>query len=327
MDIFTQTIEYISLLPVVPSWPEVHSLFATAATSQPHDWRLPMLACEAVGGNMELAIPAVASIAMLQASIILIDDMLDADSRGKHLEMGMPAVANLASALQALSLEAIYRSHTPSETKAITMHSLGHMMAQTALGQYWDTQNLVDEDAYWRTVRTKSAPFFGAALYVGALLGDADLKTAKKIRDFGFLYGEMIQIHDDLNDTMSVPASPDWKLGRPSLPILFALTVPHPKRDLFIELRDKVSDPGSLRAAQAILLGCGAVSYCVDQILRRYQVAQERLAAIRLEQPEKLEEILETIVRPVQALLQLVDADVPQTLFEQLSGFRANSVQ
>lgn len=40
------------------------------------------------------------------------------------------------------------------------------------------------------------------------------------------LYGEMI--HDNLNDTMVVPANPDWLQGRKPLPILFAQTVEHP---------------------------------------------------------------------------------------------------
>ena len=316
MNIYEQTIDYVSTLSIVPSWPELYALFTKAAITKPHDWQLPVLACEAVGGSIKEAIPAIASIATLQASIILIDDMLDADPRGKHHDIGMPAAANLASALQALSLEAIHKSQTSYESKAITMHSLGHMMAQTALGQHWDTQNWMDEDAYWQVVRTKSSPFFGAALYVGATLGNADVKTAEELMHIGHLYGEMIQIHDDLNDTMAVPASPDWKLGRPSLPILFTLTVPHPDRDRFDKLRLNVTDTDALREAQTILLRCGAVSYCVDQIMSRYQETKVRLANICLKRPEKIEELLATVIDPVQSLLQLVDANASNTLFK-----------
>jgi geranylgeranyl pyrophosphate synthase len=311
MDIYAQTIAYIAKLPVVESWPEMSSLFTQAAANRPYDWQLPVLACEAVGGTAKQAIPAIASIAMLQASIILIDDMLDADPRGKHHEIGLPAAANLAAALQALSLEALHDGLTSARTKAVTMHNIGRTSAQTALGQYWDTQNWGDEDAYWQVVQTKSAPFFGAALYIGALLGNAPLKVAEELRQIGHLYGEMIQIHDDLQDTMSTPASPDWQLGRPSLPILFARLVPHPDRDRFTALLGQVSDPATLQAAQAILLGCGAVSYCVDQILKRYQAVQERLALIPLRHPEKIEQLLATVMDPIGSLFQLVGASMP----------------
>lgn len=321
LDIFLETINYVSTLPVVPSWPDIKTIFNEAASSHPFDWKLPILACEAVGGNMSHAIPAVASIAMLQASIILIDDMLDIDPRGYYHKVGMPATANLASALQGLSLEAIhYGQNYSSEIKASSMHSLGSMMAKTALGQHWDTQNMEGEEAYWRVVRTKSAPFFGTALYIGALLGGASLKLASELRKIGCLYGEMIQIHDDLNDAMATPASPDWQLARLSLPILFALDVPHPEQNAFATLRKDVNNPNSLRLAQEILIRSGAMSYCVDQLLTRYQSVCKQLANIPLEKPEKIEGLLRNIIQPVQMLFQ--ELGLP----EIVSGYQDSSV-
>jgi hypothetical protein len=83
----------------------------------------------------------------------------------------------------------------------------------------------------------------------------------------------MIQIHDDLNDAIEIPASQDWILGRPSLPILFAKLVNHPERERFIKLQKDFSSLERLEEAQSILVRCSALSYCIDQPLYRYNQA------------------------------------------------------
>jgi hypothetical protein len=70
------------------------------------------------------------------------------------------------------------------------------------------------------------------------------------------------------------------------------------------------SDPDALAEAQKILICCGAVSYCVDQIIGRYKQAQSLLATLPLAQPEKLAGLLEPLIEPVQALL--AEAGLPQ---------------
>ena len=61
---------------------------------------------------------------------------------------------------------------------------------KTTCGQELDIWNPAEEASVGRVVEHKSAPFYGCALHLGRL------------------YGEMIQIHDYLNDTMALPASP-----------------------------------------------------------------------------------------------------------------------
>lgn len=304
MTLYDQTNQYLSQLPLLQAWPEMGSFVLGAASKEPHDWWLPVIGSEAVGGSQRVAIPAVASIAALQASIILIDDMLDADPRGYHHQIGQPAAANLASALQALSLQAIAHAPLPAPTQAAIMHSLGQMMCQTAHGQQLDVQNPQDEAGYWRVVATKSTPFFSTALFIGALCGGAEPKQAAIITEVGRLYGAMIQIHDDLHDTMAVPAGPDWLQSRSPLPILFAQTVPHPERATFMALRQQAANPEALHTAQEILLHCGAVSYAVDQIWRRYQKAQRLAESLPAPGPEKLGELLWRLMEPVQKLLE-----------------------
>ncbi len=306
MDIYQSVPDYIANLPVITEWAEAKSVLAHAASLRPRDWRLPLLACEAVGGTAEQAIPAIAALACAQIGIILIDDMLDNDPRGEYRRVGEGQAANYAAVFLSAGTQAILQDAGEPARKLAAVHSLSQMIVTTALGQYLDSQNPSDEAGYWSVAESKSAPFFGTALYLGAVFGEASERITASLERFGQLYGEMIQIHDDLNDTMSTPANPDWLQNRSPLPILFAQSVDHPDRGRFLELRGDVdvSDTQALREAQDILIRCGAVSYCVDQLLRRHQAARQVLADTLLAKPEAMDRLLEEIVAPVQRLLE-----------------------
>ena len=304
MNIYAATVDYISDLPVLKAWPDTKSLLERAASKQPRHWRLPVTACEAVGGSAEQAVPASAALACAQIGILLIDDMLDEDPRGEYHRIGEAQAANFAATFMSAGLEAISQSAAQPETKLAAMKSLNQMILTTAFGQYLDCQNPADENAYWRVVESKSAPFFGSAFHLGALFGGASNDAAEKVERIGRLYGGMIQIHDDMNDCMATPAGPDWIQGRCPLPILFAQTVDHPQRSRFLELRQHVSDANALLEAQEILIHCGAVSYCVDQLLRRQRAAQAVLAGTPLIRREVIEPVLNELVGPVYRLFE-----------------------
>jgi geranylgeranyl pyrophosphate synthase len=312
MDTYALMLDYLLHLSLLQAWPEMEALLKRAAAQKDKNWRLPVQACEAVGGRTEQAIPAMAALGCLQISIILIDDLLDSDPRGEYNRIGPPVTANLSAAFQALSLEALVQSKTEPAVTLAALESLNRAALLTALGQQLDAQNPSDEAAYWKVVQTKSSPFYGAAFHLGALLGGAPLDLAEKLKRLGDLYGEMIQIHDDLHDTLAVPANPDWTLGRSPLPILFAQTVEHPDKARFLELRRALPDPEALTEAQTILIRCGAVSYGVHQILRRYEMAHEMLRGIPLSASAGLETLLAEQVKPVQELFASLGAAGPK---------------
>jgi geranylgeranyl diphosphate synthase type I len=230
MDIYAEACALLANLPVVKDWPAMQGIFGRTAARRPREWELPALACEAAGGDAAHVLPAVAAVACLQISILLIDDLLDDDPRGEFRRIGSPAAANLAAAFQAASLEALYYGlQTPSAQQA-AVQVVNRMALSTALGQSWDVANPSDEPAYWRMVSAKSGPLYGAALEAGALCGGAPVGLARQLGEWGRGYGEIVQIHDDLSDSLATPASPDWIQGRASLPILFAQIVQHPEQ-------------------------------------------------------------------------------------------------
>lgn len=305
MDEYGQILTYLNGLYPVSDWKQIRAVTEAAASLKPQHWKLPLVACHAVGGAPECALPAAAAVACMHMSIVHIDDMLDAERQSLYRQIGMAATANVAAALQALSLEAVLHSDLSSDVKLATLEGVNLMALGTAYGQHLDIQNPVDEAGYWQSVRMKSSPFFGAALYIGALSGNATVETADTLRRFGHLYGEVVQIYDDLKDAMTHPASPDWLRNRSSLPILYAQRVAHPERNRFEALRNTAADPSALAEAQLILIRCGAVSYCVHQLIGRHRKLQRLLKTAPLTSPETLESLLSRSVAPVRSLLKL----------------------
>jgi geranylgeranyl pyrophosphate synthase len=181
------------------------------------------------------------------------------------------------------------------------------MFLSTAFGQFLDAQAPIRESGYWEVVKTKSSPFFGVALQLGALVGCSSVETAECIRKLGCLYGEMIQIYDDMHDSMEAPANPDWLQGRSPLPILFASLVNHPERSQFLELRKHIDQSSALKHAQEILIRCGAISYCADQLVKRNQKAMGILGRIALANPQPVSTLFEEVIAPVDKLLKTLD--------------------
>ena len=325
-NLFTNIFTFLTQTRLIQEWPEMKVILRDYTARRPRDWAFPILACSAVGGSSSEALPAAATIACMQIHLFLIDDLLDKDPRGWHHQVGVGGAANLAAAFQAVATDIIAQSQINSSIRFAMLDRLQQMIQTMTLGQHLDTQNPANEQEYWQIVRSKSSPYFGTALYLGALVGGASIEIANQLLDVGRLYGEMCQIHDDILDSLAVPANPDWTLGRYPLPILFAEVVEHPEQVRFKRLRQSISasadadsDPEALTEAQDILVRSGAISYCIDQLLRRHQIAREKLAAIELVQRRELSELLEEQVKPVWSLFQSMGVEEPERI---LNGIR-----
>jgi geranylgeranyl pyrophosphate synthase len=301
-------------LPELAAWPEAAGLFETEEDRVRLDWRLPALACRAVGGDETATLSAVVAMACLQISIILADDMLDQDPRGTYRRLGSGRAANLALAFQAAALTLVGQTPVPAERRAAASAALARAALTTACGQELDVQNLHGEENYWRVVRTKSTPFYGVGLQIGALLAGAGPEITQGLYDFGVLVGEIIQVYDDLMDAFQSPANPDWREGRNNLALLYALTVAHSQRERFAALLARVDDLRVLEEAQQILIGSGAVSYCVYQLIHRYRAACDLLDRLPLADPALLAGLLAQQMRPLARWLCTIGLAIPPEL-------------
>jgi geranylgeranyl pyrophosphate synthase len=300
----------VQALPEVVAWPELNEVFARAGDVPRPDWELPLLAADAVGGVRDSALPAAAALACLQVSIILVDDMLDHDPRGVYRLRGHGPTANLANGLQAAAFRLLESADVDAETHAAAATSLAHAALGTAAGQYLDVQNLEGEEEYWAVVLAKSTPFYGSALQIGALLGGGSPNLSRRLYELGVLIGEIIQIEDDLEDSLQVPANADWTQGRNNLLILYARSAEHKDKQRFLDLLNEIENPEALREAQGILIRCGAVSYCAYLLVDRYKRARLILDSVELHNPQPLIEVMDEYADSLITILQSGGVDL-----------------
>jgi geranylgeranyl pyrophosphate synthase len=289
-------------VPQLADWPEIAERFKPDEGLPSQDWRLPVAACQAVGGAEAACLAAGGAVTCLQMSILIIDDLLDEDPRGAHHEIGVGAAANIAAALESAAVEVICRSGVDASIVAAAAHVLSETALQTALGQRMDVLNRGGEADYWAVIRAKSSPFYRACFELGAIMGQAEASIVAAMAEVGVLVGESVQLHDDLLDALEVPAQPDWKRPENNLLTLYALTTEYPEKDRFLHLLERVDDDESLREAQRILVRSGAVSYCAYELLRRHKSCADQVEAMGLANPAPMKEFLKSHFQPLLVL-------------------------
>ena len=312
MNLTIDALNYLIHIAPLSQWPEGFQLMEDITNRTCSHWFLPEATCLAAGGTSELAIPVVAAIAALHTSIIMVDDLLDQDGHFKSLGMNDGDVSDLAQGLAFAGLNAILHSSIKPNSKDLIVNNLTRMMVQTAMGQYGDAHHQIqNENEYWQNVRAKSSPFFASVFYAGALAGGAAEDTADKFSQIGGLYGEMIQIHDDLKDALQTPAAQDWAEGHTCLPILFASHINHSEKGRFLALRPFINQSDNLLDAQNILLRCGAVSYCTQQLIKRHKQTQLILDGMDIPNRDPMEGVFKKMMEPVFQLYGKISATLP----------------
>ncbi len=311
--------EALLATPGVSEWPELGQL-----VERPFDedvlycWDYPVIACRAVGGEVQQAVPGAAAVFCLLHSIRLVDDMLDEDPGGAYRKLGGGRAANLALALQAAASRLMEKVEMPPERRSAVLARVAKISLDTAYGQELDVGELSCEEDYWQVVDHKTPPLFAGALYIGAVLGQASFMVADEVALVGELLGKLIQISDDIKDAVARPAETDWQRPYSNLPILYALSADHPARERFQELlRTVASQEASLVAAQDILVRSGAVSFCVYRIVETFREARQHLSTIDLASPEPLVELLDYYLRPVHKLFKTIGVESPEDLLRK----------
>jgi len=165
--------EILGTFPEIGKWPDLVGVFDRAGDVKRPDWELPILACQAVGGDRSQALPGAVAVACLQLSIIIVDDILDDDCGGVHFLYGNGPAANMALAYQSLAALSLCRAEISDFDKARASEALNRAALKTATGQQLDVQNLRGEESYWLVIHAKSTPFYGFAFELGAILGSA----------------------------------------------------------------------------------------------------------------------------------------------------------
>ena len=297
---YSKIADYFQENAILKSWPESQELLLSIINEKPKHICIPEVIAGCYGKSEHVLFSATASLALAYVGIVILDDVLDGDQRfgpdGAEL-------ANMGAALFSLAnLELANISNSPT-TSLLAQKILSEMWFNVALGQSLDVQNPDTEEGYWRVAKLKSGAFFKCAFILGGLAGAAPDADMEMLGLLGEEYGYLLQIHDDLNDALEVPANSDWLNGRFTLPLLFAHTVDHPWRERFIAIQKNVGDPEILKEAQGILVRCGALSYGLFQIQEQADRVEGLLAELNMGDLGEIRNLFDELITPAEDLV------------------------
>lgn len=258
---------------------------------------LCLLACEAVGGDWEMALPAAVSLELLHNFTLVHDDIEDGDAfrRGNQTVWniwGVPQGINTGDAMHVLSNLAILTLEERGVPPAKTV-SAARLLNETALelceGQFLDMsfENRLDIgiDDYLRMIKGKTAALFGCSLKIGALLGTDDDESTEDMYEFGLNLGMAFQVQDDIlgiwgeeRKTGKSSAS-DIRKKKKTLPIIHALNnapKDQVKEVVNIYTRDRIDDR-DISIVKEILEEARARQFCSENARRYMDIAIDSL--------------------------------------------------
>ncbi len=181
---------------------------------------LVLMACDAVGGNIQKAIKAAVAIEVFHNFTLMHDDIMD----NAPLRRGKPTVhekwnnntAILSGDVMLVEAYKLMLSVDPDQLKLI-LEIFNNTAVSVCEGQQLDmnyeNQNEVSISQYIKMISLKTAVLLAASLQIGSIIGKADAEIQKHFYEFGKNMGIAFQLQDDLLDVYGDPGKFGKKVG------------------------------------------------------------------------------------------------------------------
>lgn len=265
--------------------------------------------CAGLGGNVEQALPAAASLELAHRTSLIFDDIQD-NGRERNNQptvwalWGVNQAINAGFALSSYAHLALHRLTSRGVPDTVTIEVwkvLEYAIIELCQGQtrdisFVDAVDLTVED-YLQMVRGKTGVLFATACQIGAMIATDDDGIIETARDFGMNMGIAFQIHDDYlgiwgEEQKVGKTANDLMEKKRSLPVILALQdYPEPVK-AFLG-REKITD------IEAELMKKSMQTHGIPARVRDYeleysQAALEKLRALGLapEWQEQFEGVL-----------------------------------
>jgi geranylgeranyl diphosphate synthase type I len=226
---------------------------------------LCLLACQAVGGEWQQALPAAAAVELVHNFSLIHDDIQDAspERRGRatvwHI-WGQPQAINVGDGMHALALS-----------------------------------SLLSINDYLEMIGCKTAALFRCSLEIGALLGTDDESLLARLKLFGHDLGMTFQVHDDVlslwgdEKVTGKPNTSDIQMKKKTLPIVYALekTKGENRELLWSIYKKKTTSLADIENVLHILNRLDAQGYVQGMSDKHYRAAISELNAVNIPQSAK----------------------------------------
>ena len=201
---------------------------------------LCLMACEALGGELDRALPVAVAVELVHNFSLIHDDIEDGDETRHHRpalwrEYGRGPAVLAGVALWTVAYQTLGRSHErglPAERMLEARRILNDACREMIEGQHQDlTYELrtdVTLDEYLQMIARKTGALIGASLQLGALVAGADDEESARFATFGREMGLSFQIRDDIlgiwgeGSATGKPVGADIARKKKTLPVVHA---------------------------------------------------------------------------------------------------------
>lgn len=231
---------------------------------------LPLLTCQAAGGDPQVAIPVAAAWRALHIGLKLLDDVEDGDVARLAPEANPAQVLNLSTGFLAAAQLALTR--LPAAQCNILQADFLHTVLQMAGGQHTDLDRTAARSipGYFQIMEAKSGAFFALAAASGTKCATSDCTEIAKYADFGYNVGVLIQIVDDWSDISAKHGQGDLTTGQMTLAVCYAQTVASPAERVRLEalLACAPTSAAAEREVRHLLTALGCEIYLQAELAR-----------------------------------------------------------
>ena len=235
---------------------------------------LLLLVCGALGYRGEQRFNLAAVVEFIHTATLLHDDVVDESTLRRGRETANERFGNPASVLVGDFLYSRAFQMMVSAGQMRIMEILADATNVIAEGEVLQLMNMhdasLDEAAYLRVIRSKTAKLFEASARLGAVLAGADPRVEEACATYGQALGTAFQVIDDVLDydgdtsEMGKNLGDDLREGKATLPLIAAMRRGTPDQGALIRHAIETGAQGELAQIVAIVRETGALEVTRD---------------------------------------------------------------
>ncbi len=258
------------LLPVIEyhfGWKTIKGIEAPEDTGKRLRPSLAVLSAEAVGRDLEVAIPGAVAVELIHNFSLIHDDIIDGDKERRHRPSAWTAFSIedaliAGDALHTLAFQVLLEENTPERVQAARrlVDATTTMISGQAADMTFDDLPTVSFEECLKMEAAKTGALLGYSSSVGAILSGADENTCKALEVFGYELGLAYQAVDDVlgiwgdPKITGKPAGNDLREKKKSMPVSIVLSANNSDSEKLLEIFNTTGDLEEQEIAEAALL-------------------------------------------------------------------------
>ncbi len=238
--------------------------------------RITLLAAEANGADAEDHLHLAAYMELIHVATLIHDDVVDNAQTRRGVNATAVDYGNRISVLAGDYLFAWIFKNVTAQYPHPVPNILSATLADICDGEVLQLRALGNLDlpfaAYVEIVTKKTASLFAASAECGAIMGGAQARGVRALRDFGMNYGTAFQMKDDLLDmtadaqSLGKPVGNDLAERKMTIPLILALARADGDTRRLVERFYAGKEDGRTEAVIAAIARCGGMDGTREQI-------------------------------------------------------------